>query len=210
LAPERETVELLVQAARFFHYEDNRPGLRDREWMVLRFLSRANRFSRTPSAVATFIGTTRATATQILKILEAKSYLARRTSRQDRRSVTLAVTSQGERLLTQRDPLNGLLNAIAALVPEECLRLRDSLGKILNQIDAADHWPSAGVCRNCMFLAEAGARRTLTGRARTSTGLQCRLHRAPIAADEVELLCTSFERAVDRPKPGEPAPESGS
>ena len=66
----REAVELLVQAARAWYFEGNQHGLRDREWMALRFLGRANRFSRTPSALAGFIGATRATASQIVKTLE--------------------------------------------------------------------------------------------------------------------------------------------
>jgi DNA-binding MarR family transcriptional regulator len=196
MALERETVELLVQAVKICHFGNDRRGLHDREWMVLRFLSRANRFSRTPSAVAALTGTTRATASQIVKILEAKSYLGRRPSKRDRRSTTLVVTSQGERLLALHDPLNGLLDAIASLIPEECLRLRDSLGKILNRIDTADRQPAVGACRDCVFLAETGIKRPSLGRARTNTELRCRLHRAPIAAAEVDRLCTTFARAT--------------
>jgi MarR family transcriptional regulator, negative regulator of the multidrug operon emrRAB len=150
MALERETVELLVQAVKICHFGNDRLGLHNREWMVLRFLSRANRFSRTPSAVAALTGTTRATASQIVKILEAKSFLARRPSKRDGRSTTLVVTSQGEKLLALHDPLNGLLDAITSLIPEECLRLRDSLGKILNRIDTADRQPAVGACRDCV------------------------------------------------------------
>jgi len=46
----RESIELLGQIARILWFEGARHGLRDREWMALRFLSHANRFSRTPSA----------------------------------------------------------------------------------------------------------------------------------------------------------------
>ncbi|HKN41440.1 MAG TPA: hypothetical protein VJV87_00945, partial [Sphingomicrobium sp.] len=38
-------------------------------WMALRFFSRANSFSRTPSAFAEFQATTRGTATQAIKAL---------------------------------------------------------------------------------------------------------------------------------------------
>ena len=48
----REAIELLGQMARILWFEGTKHGLRDREWMALRFLSRANRFSRTPSALA--------------------------------------------------------------------------------------------------------------------------------------------------------------
>src|SRR5713226_10703039 len=111
----REAVELLVQAASTWYFEGDQHGLRDREWMALRFLGRANRFSRTPSALAGFIGATKATASQIVKALEKKSYLVRKPSQEDKRSVMLCVTSQGEKCLVQHDPINLLLNAVAGL-----------------------------------------------------------------------------------------------
>ena len=66
----RESIELLEQAARILWFEGTKHGLRDREWMALRFLSRANRFSRTPSALASYVGTTRGTASFIIGELE--------------------------------------------------------------------------------------------------------------------------------------------
>jgi DNA-binding MarR family transcriptional regulator len=193
----REAVELLIQAARAWHFEGDKHGLRDREWMALRFLGRANRFSRTPSALAGFIGATRATASQIVKTLETKSYLERKPSHEDKRSVVLCVTPQGEKVLAQHDPINHVLNAVAALGTEECTRLRDSLREILNRLDAAHHRLNASVCRDCMFLAE---RAPPTGKGRAAAEFMCRLYRTPISLEEIELLCASFERASDRPK----------
>jgi DNA-binding MarR family transcriptional regulator len=194
MALARETVELLVQAARTLHFENDRHGLHDREWMALRFLARANRFSRTPSALADFIGATRAAASQIAKSLEEKSYLERRASQDDKRSVTLCITPQGERLLAHDDPINDLVDAIAALAPEDCARLRDSLNAILDRIDSPHDRAHSGICRDCIFLANSGAR-VRSGKTRTNTEFTCRFHRAAIAAHETELLCNSFERA---------------
>ncbi|OAF02610.1 MarR family transcriptional regulator [Bradyrhizobium centrolobii] len=193
----REAVELLVQAARAWYFEGNQHGLRDREWMALRFLARANRFSRTPSALAGFIGATRATASQIVKTLESKSFLERKPSHEDKRSVVLHVTTQGEKCLNQHDPINHVLNAVAALGTDECMRLRDSLTKILNHLDATHQRLNASICRDCMFLAERGP---VTGKARANAEFMCRLYRAPVSLEETELLCTSFERTRDRPK----------
>jgi MarR family transcriptional regulator, negative regulator of the multidrug operon emrRAB len=191
----RETVELLIQATRAWYFEGDQHGLRDREWMALRFLGRANRFSRTPSALAGFIGATRATASQIVKTLEKKSYLIRKPSHEDKRSVVLLVTSQGEKYLARHDPINHVLNAIAALDAEKCISLRDSLRDILNHLDGAHQRLNASICRDCMFLTERG-----TGKGQAAAEFMCRLYRAPIALEETELLCTSFEHAGDRPK----------
>jgi hypothetical protein len=46
-----------------------------------------------------------------------------------------------------------------------------------------------------MFLTERG-----TGKGHAPAEFMCRLYRAPIALEETELLCTSFEHAGDRPK----------
>jgi MarR family transcriptional repressor of emrRAB len=193
----REAVELLIQAARAWYFEGDQHGLRDREWMALRFLGRANRFSRTPTALAGFIGATKTTASQIVKTLEKKSYLIRKPSHEDKRSVVLCVTPQGEKCLSQHDPINHVLNAVAALGSEECGRLRDSLTKILNHLDATHQRFNASICRDCMFLAERGPG---IAKARTSAEFTCRLYRAPVSLEETELLCTSFERAQERPK----------
>jgi DNA-binding MarR family transcriptional regulator len=193
----REAVELMVQAARAWYFEGDQHGLRDREWMALRFLGRANRFSRTPSALAGFIGATRATASQIVKTLESKSYLERKPSNEDKRSVVLHVTPQGEKCLSQHDPVNHVMNAVAALGAEECLQLRDALRDILNHLDAANQRLDASICRDCMFLAE---RSPASGKPRATAEFMCRLYRAPVSLEETELLCTSFERTRDRPK----------
>ena len=99
----REAIELLGQMARILWFEGTKHGLRDREWMALRFLSRANRFSRTPSALASYVGTTRGTASFIIGELERLGYLERKRSATDKRSVTLSVTQQGKKFLV-RDP----------------------------------------------------------------------------------------------------------
>jgi len=189
----RETVELLVQAAGACQVLDDLRGLRDREWKALRFLARANRFSKSPTAVADYIGTTRATATQIIKTLEDKSYVVREPAPRDKRSVMLCVTAQGENLLAQHDPISGMANAIATLGAEDRLKLRNALNEILNRIDAPRSETAVGRCSDCIFLRKGADARP--GKARTDVEFRCRLHRAQLALYETEQLCTSFERA---------------
>ncbi|CUT12677.1 transcriptional regulatory protein [Bradyrhizobium sp.] len=163
-------MELLVHTSRVWYFEGNQHGLRDREWMALRFLGRANRFSRTPSALAGFISATRTTASQIVKTLEGKSFLVRKPSQKDKRSVVLHLAAQGEKCLSQHDPVNHVLNAVTALGPDACVRLRDSLREILNHLDAAHQRLDARVCRDCMFLAE---RRPGTDKRRATAEFLC-------------------------------------
>jgi len=184
----RESIELLEQVARILWFEGAKHGLRDREWMALRFLSRANRFSRTPSALASYVGTTRGTASFIIGELERLGYLERKRSAQDKRSVMLSVTQQGKKFLV-RDPVNVLVEAITVLEDEAKVSFRDALRHVLDQSDAAEQRHHTDVCKRCIFLRED---RTTTDN-RTTAEFSCRLFRAPIAEAEIDLLCTSFE-----------------
>ncbi|OKO81438.1 MarR family transcriptional regulator [Bradyrhizobium sp. NAS80.1] len=184
----REAIELVGQIARILWFEGTKHGLRDREWMALRFLSRANRFSRTPSALASYVGTTRGTASFIIGELERLGYIERQRSTTDKRSVMLSVTQQGKKLLV-RDPISVLLEAIAVLDDETKIQFRDTLRHVLDQSDAAEQRHHTDVCRRCIFLRED--RTTADGKA--TVEFSCRLFRAPIAEAETDLLCTNFE-----------------
>ena len=184
----REAIELLGQVARILWFEGTKHGLRDREWMALRFLSRANRFSRTPSALASYVGTTRGTASFIIGELERLGYVERTRSSKDKRSVMLSVTQQGKKFLA-RDPVNGLVDAFAILDDDSKVRFRDTLRHVLDQADAAEQRHHTDVCKRCIFLRED---RTASEN-KSTVEFTCRLFRAAIAETEIELLCTSFE-----------------
>jgi DNA-binding MarR family transcriptional regulator len=184
----REAIELLGQVARILWFEGTKHGMRDREWMALRFLSRANRFSRTPSALASYVGATRGTASFIIGELERLGYVERKRSATDKRSVMLSVTQQGKKFLA-RDPINGLIDAIAVLDDDSKVRFRDTLRHVLDQADAAEQRHHTDVCKRCIFLRED---RT-SSESKSAAEFTCRLFRAPISEAEIDLLCTSFE-----------------
>jgi len=184
----REAIELVGQVARILWFEGTKHGMRDREWMALRFLSRANRFSRTPSALASYVGTTRGTASFIIGELERLGYVERTRSSKDKRSVMLSVTQQGKKFLA-RDPVNGLVDAFAILDDDSKVRFRDTLRHVLDQADVAEQRHHTDVCKRCIFLRED---RTASEN-KSTVEFTCRLFRAAIAETEIELLCTSFE-----------------
>jgi hypothetical protein len=53
----------------------------------------------------------------------------------------------------------------------------------------AEQRQHADVCKRCIFLREDRA----PAEGKTSAEFTCRMFRAAIAEDEIELLCTSFE-----------------
>ena len=90
----RETAELLLLVGRLVQAEGYDGELSPAQWMALRFFARANSFSRTPSAFAEFQATTRGTASQAIKALEAGGYLVRQRSQADGRSVSSPLDGQ--------------------------------------------------------------------------------------------------------------------
>src|SRR5204862_8159211 len=95
----RETAELLLLVGRLVQADSYEGQLSPAQWMALRFFARANSFSRTPSAFAEFQATTRGTASQAIKALEAGGYLARQRSQADGRRVTLRLTDKGHEVV---------------------------------------------------------------------------------------------------------------
>jgi len=132
----RETAELLLMVGRLVQFECYDSGLSPAQWMALRFFSRANSFSRTPSAFAEFQATTRGTATQAIKALEAGGYLVRQRSKADGRSFTLCLSDKGKKALA-RDPFEGLVRAVDALDVEEQTAIHDALHQVLTTVAAS-------------------------------------------------------------------------
>ena len=107
----RETAELMLLVGRLVRADGYDGKLSPAQWMALRYFARANSFSRTPSAFAEFQATTRGTASQAIKALEAGGYLVRQRSAADGRSVTLRLTDKGHEVVA-RDPFEVLVRAV--------------------------------------------------------------------------------------------------
>jgi DNA-binding MarR family transcriptional regulator len=113
--------------------------------------ARANPFSRTPSAFAEFQATTRGTATQTIKALEAGGYLVRQRSEADGRSVSLRLTDKGHEALA-RDPFEVLVGAVDSLDAQEQTAMHHALHQVLTTVAASGAHRPFGVCRDCAYL----------------------------------------------------------
>src|SRR5271165_5518540 len=113
----QRVAELIDRLARLTRELQFVHGLNPAQWEALRFLARANRYSRSPGALAEFLGTTKGTASQTLIALENKGYIARARSDTDRRAMRLELTPEGEALL-QQDPILTIEHAASRLTEE--------------------------------------------------------------------------------------------
>ena len=57
---------LVDRLGRMAHGMQYASGLNPAQWEALRFIARANRYSRSPGAIARYLGTTRGTVSQTL------------------------------------------------------------------------------------------------------------------------------------------------
>ncbi|ABE61546.1 transcriptional regulator, MarR family [Nitrobacter hamburgensis X14] len=146
-----ETAYLIGRLDRLARSGVNVAGLNPAQWEALRYLSRANRFSRTPAALADYAGSTRGTISQTLIALEQKGLASRQASRRDGRSVELALTRRGEAVL-RNDPLKRLAGDIAVATGGDPGALLATLQAILSATIARNDGRAFGICRTCRYF----------------------------------------------------------
>ena len=182
-----------MQAGRLVQAEGYDGELSPAQWMALRYFARANSFSRTPSAFAEFQATTRGTASETIKALEAGGYLVRRRSEADGRSVSLQLTRKGKRMLA-RDPFEVLVRAIEMLDAKVRAAMHRALHQVLTTVAASGTHRRFGVCQDCMYLGRA-IRRNLTSVSRSIP--ECQLFGVPVSLKNTSLLCVHFQSACE-------------
>lgn len=184
--PHRQrAAELVDRLARTAHGLQFADGLKPAQWVALRFLARANRYSCTPGALADFLGTTKGTASQTLIALESKGYIERARSTADRRSVQICLTPKGQAALA-RDPLCAVQRAMAELSDGEQLALIDCLQRLLKHLQGELGQPAFGPCGDCTNFRpectdDSGA-----------AVCRCGLTGEALLADDLAKICVDF------------------
>ena len=157
-------------------------GLNPAQWDSLRFLAQANRFSRTPGALAVFLGTTKGTASQTLNALEKKGYLTRVPDPDDKRVRHIAITPEGEALLTE-DPLNCLDLAIDRLPGEMIDTMAQGLKELCTNLQARCGGQDMGICDSCGHFQGA-----------TDDGnMRCGYKQADLSCEDAKRVCINFD-----------------
>lgn len=183
---ERVVAELVAQLGRIAHGEGLIGGLTPAQWTVLRYFARANRYSRTVSAFAAFHATTRGTASQTIKSLVNRGYLARKRSKRDGRSARLDLTGKGTATLAD-DPFEALVRAARGLSPTARFNLRGTLERMLGHVVQERGSCHFGMCPGCEHLHGDGS--STEGK----PPYECGLVGEPLEAAEIGQLCVNFE-----------------
>ena len=183
----QRVAELIDRLARLTRELQFVHGLNPAQWEALRFLARANRYSRSPGALAEFLGTTKGTASQTLIALENKGYIARERSDSDRRAMHLELTDAGRTLLEQ-DPIHTIEQAAGRVNPELGQALVQGLSRLLHDLQDKSGVKEFGVCGDCTLLCVKGDANDLAHKS------ECGMTGDALSLEDVARLCMNFRR----------------
>lgn len=172
---ETEQIRALVtRLARLDAAETWEDDLNPVQLAALDYLSRANRFSRAPSHVAAYLGTTRGTMSQTLKVLLRKGYLEESRSEADKRSISYTPTPKGQEA-AGRD--TALTRAVEGFDKDDMSVLRQRLSAVLSAMLAANQGRAFGLCQSCTHFRATGS------------GGFCTLLSVPLLPEEAGQIC---------------------
>lgn len=155
-----------------------RHGLLPIHTQVLHYLSRANRYSDIPIAIAEYFGITRGTVSQTLAVLERKGLLTKTSDPRHGKRVHLGLTPAGEAILNGSWP-ERIEQALSEL-PVEPADLDDILRRLLSMLQHLNGQRAFGLCRQCAhFLSE-------------NDGARCGLTREPLATEQTVRICREW------------------
>ncbi|MCG7993725.1 MAG: MarR family winged helix-turn-helix transcriptional regulator [Candidatus Thiodiazotropha lotti] len=160
-------------------------GLQPVQLEVLHYLSVCNRYSDTPLAVSDYLGQTKGTVSQTIKVLEQKGLLLRRTDAGDKRVSHLGLTAKGSKLLDRLVPPPMLTNACDNLSKKARTQINHALNQLVMALLQSNGMKSFGVCHTCRY----------NGRAEDG-GYYCNLVQQPLTVDDVQRICREHEAAA--------------
>jgi DNA-binding MarR family transcriptional regulator len=156
-------------------------GLQPIHLHTLRYLAVCNRYSDTPLAVAEFLGQTKGSVSQSLKLLAGKGLVVKQPDAADRRVVHLKPTSAALELLAATTREQRSREALADLDESTRSALDTGLTELLRAMQIAHGRRLFGVCSGCRFNE------------RRPDGYRCGLTGEPLSANDVSRLCREYE-----------------
>jgi DNA-binding MarR family transcriptional regulator len=176
--PATRIARLIERMGRLARARESGSDLNPAQWEAIRYLARANRFSRRPSAVAHWLASGKGTTSQTLMALERKGILTRQPEGRDKRGTRLDLTERG-RELAGRDPLADLSRSIARLPPLHTAALSQSLVHILADLAGSQVRSGFESCQTCRHF--------------NASDSACLRFQSPLNAGETSATCAFSE-----------------
>ena len=160
-------------------------GLQPVQLEILHYLASCNRYSDTPMAVTEYLGQTKGTVSQTLKVLEKKGLLTKQPDTTDKRINHLKVSSEGQLVLSQTLPTAMFVKATEVLSDKQQTEIEASLKQLLTTLLQVNNMKTFGVCNSCRYN-----HKTEEG------GYYCNLVQQPLTNDDIYLICREHKRQV--------------
>jgi DNA-binding MarR family transcriptional regulator len=125
---------------------------------ALVYLSRANRYSNTPQALADYLGLTKGTVSQTLLLLDRRGLIERFEDDIDRRVVRLRLSSAGEQFLAESQPALPWQNATRNISPNRIRNATSALREALATLQEDNEGAVFGECSSCSWCQKLSQR----------------------------------------------------
>ncbi len=157
-------------------------GIQPIQLEALRYLSICNRYSDTLMATTEYLGQTKGTVSQTLKVLENKGLLTKYTDDNDKRISHLKVSRAGYKLLQKTIPGPLLTQACKQMTTATETQIIENLEKLLLTLQHSNNMKSFGVCHTCRFNQKIKANNYF-----------CNLTKEPLSGEETQLICREHQ-----------------
>ena len=157
-------------------------GLQPVQFEALHYLSMCNRYSDTPMGVTEFLGQTKGTISQTLKVLEKKLLLEKIPDGKDKRVTHLLVTDKGRDLISLIFPLPIMKNIDETIADTQLNDINLSLSHLLNTMQRNNQYKAFGQCHTCKHNLKLSNNEFL-----------CGLTKESLSNSDIELICREHE-----------------
>ncbi len=147
-------------------------------FQILDYLSRCNRYSDSPAAIANYLGLTRGTVSQTLIVLEKKQFIRKVQDDKDKRVYHTQLLEKGLLTLEKAKPAELFEKASAILNKEKVEEIQVNYCiEVLTALQKANKSYSFGVCKSCKNFSQ------------TNTGFFCELTQEALSENDSEKIC---------------------
>lgn len=157
-------------------------GLQPVQFEALHYLSICNRYSNTTKAVAEYLGLTKGTVSQSIKVLENKGLVTKKADSKDKRITHLSVTATGSDLVKRLTPSSLLKSYCKQAQSGEAEVIIENLTSLLRQIQTQHQHKTFGQCHSCTHNLKQG-----------NGQFFCNLTKEPLSASDIKLICSEHE-----------------
>ena len=149
---------------------------------ALVYLTRANRYSNTPQAMAEYLGLTKGTMSQSLLLLDRRGLIERYQDDLDRRVVRLRLSTSGEQFLYDAQPQSAWQHATRNISPNRIRNAVSALRETLTTFQADNEGQPFGSCSGCRHFERLSAR-----------AYRCGLMGDRLSGPETRKICWLYE-----------------